>query len=481
MKIFVLFPFLILAIILQESFSTNIADLKTFLDSPNFSDSDLSLVDELVETYNNFKADGISLKRRKRAISLFTCSNLLKQVSLVCNLTTTPVYTTTTTTIPTTMSTTTPVPKTSTATSTTTTIPTTSTRTTTTTTTPKTTTKAPLPECGTFVQYDATTNPNAPALFGFSAGTYLDGSHNYVGIGSNNKCVNQSILPARLTTENHYSGPGAYMSCGAVLYDAKTPQYLKNSERLQWVKTSAANAASVPGAISVGTGPYHFFIGRYQVTLKNGTQYYVVSKVHYDNRATGFYYMLPNNTEASVTNSFEVLTCANDYTAPCGTFVPYDATINPNAPAIFNGLSAGTYLDGSSAYVGIGTNYNMSACIGQQNIPGRISIVNNPGVYMSCGNYLFDNKTPQYLRNNPSLKWVPTSDKNIASVNGKISTGLGPYHFYIGRYNLTSSSFIPYSVVSKIHYDNGASGFYYVQANGAEGHPTSGYEVLVCG
>ncbi|KAG5669554.1 hypothetical protein PVAND_017441 [Polypedilum vanderplanki] len=343
-----------------------------------------------------------------------------------------------------------------------------------------TTTKLPLPECGTFVQYDATTNPNAPALFGFSAGTYLDGSHDYVGIGSNNACPNQPILPARLTTENHYSGPGAYMSCGKVSYDAKTPQYLKNSERLQWVKTSAANAASVPGAISVGTGPYHFLIGRYQVTLSNGTQYYVVSKVHYDNGATGFYYMLPNNTEASVTNSFEVLTCANDYTAPCGTFVPYDATVNPTAPQTFNAFTAGTYLDGSSAYVGIGNNHQ-SSCPGQQNIPGRISIVNNPGVYMSCATVLFDNKTPQYLRNNPSLKWVLTSDATIASVKGKISTGLGPFHFYIGRHNDTTSTGTSYSVVSKIHYDNGASGFYYVQANGAEGHPTSGYEVLVCG
>jgi hypothetical protein len=153
--------------------------------------------------------------------------------------------------------------------------------------------------------YDPSTNPTEPESYGLYAGTHVDGSNIYVGIGFTSECSNQPVLPARISTQ--YGGAaGAYMTCGTTLFDGTTAQYIANDPRLKWVPSSGGD---VPSAVSIASGPFNLYIGRKQVTSNEGVGYAVVSKVHHDNGATGFWYTTDDGSEIGTLDDFEVLTC----------------------------------------------------------------------------------------------------------------------------------------------------------------------------
>ncbi|KAG5666565.1 hypothetical protein PVAND_014583 [Polypedilum vanderplanki] len=138
--------------------------------------------------------------------------------------------------------------------------------------------------------------------------------------------MEQHMLVLENFIMNSLYGPGAYMVCGTYLYDAASPQFLRIHPLLKWVSETAA---SIAGVITTGIGTYHFLIGRKTITLSNGTIYTVLSKVHYDNGAEGFYYSVVDGytiAENSLTSTFDVLTCQpGTVSVPQVTILDYDS------------------------------------------------------------------------------------------------------------------------------------------------------------
>jgi hypothetical protein len=161
------------------------------------------------------------------------------------------------------------------------------------------------------VQYDPKANPNAPVGNAHSAGTYLDGTASYVGVGHTtsfrNFCDNQQTLPARVSTKA--GAAGAYGECGQVLYDDINPWYLKDDPNFVWVPATPATVLKVPnGVVYDTTTGYRILFGRVNITSANGTKFTVVSKVHLDHYINVLFYMDEFNRPAQSSN-FEVLTC----------------------------------------------------------------------------------------------------------------------------------------------------------------------------
>ena len=130
----------------------------------------------------------------------------------------------------------------------------------------------PVIQCGTLLEFTA----NDITTLGFNSGTYTDGSVVYPGSGNMAACYNQNPSPARLTTSNSLSGPGAYSQCQhcfigfcstANNYDAIDPRFFAKHNSLTWVMTTGANYQSVLGAIPVGG----LYVGRINVTTSSGT------------------------------------------------------------------------------------------------------------------------------------------------------------------------------------------------------------------
>ncbi|KAG5668694.1 hypothetical protein PVAND_016623 [Polypedilum vanderplanki] len=168
---------------------------------------------------------------------------------------------------------------------------------------------------------------------------------------------------------------------------------------------------------------------------------------------------IPTTTKAS----------ASSY--PCGTFMQYDPKLDFKKPES-DGLSAGKYVDGGNAYVGIGN-------AGTFTIPARISTTisaSGPGAYISLSKLVYDGKTPSYLLKNPNLKWVTINKNNIDSVNGKIyivAVENPATILYFGRIRTSEG----YETTSYA-YTYGV--FAYQDAN-VKPHVTNvGYDILVC-
>jgi hypothetical protein len=183
-----------------------------------------------------------------------------------------------------------------------------------------------LEPCGTFIQYDPSTNPTIPETEAFSAGgTYLDGSTPFVGWGQSTTCQNQPKMPGRISTLATYEGPGIFMSCAGYTlgYDGTTVRYLKKHPNLKWVPTTASTIASVPDQLVLlfgvsGTAEYR--IARFTVTLGNGTSYTEVSKIQ-----GGYVYYATTRTTEGTLAAYDVLTC--DTTATTTT-----AAVTTTAP-----------------------------------------------------------------------------------------------------------------------------------------------------
>jgi hypothetical protein len=161
-------------------------------------------------------------------------------------------------------------------------------------------------------QYNPKTNPNAPAIDGHNAGTYLDGTVAYVGIAhttpTNNYCNNEVTVPARVTTKA--AAPGAYGECATEMYDGVNPWYMKDHPGFKWVPATTATVPTIPYRVTYDTGTNYFFVfGRMVVTSLNGTKYTVVSKVHLDHFPVVLFFLDETNKVVMAASGFEVLTC----------------------------------------------------------------------------------------------------------------------------------------------------------------------------
>lgn len=159
-----------------------------------------------------------------------------------------------------------------------------------------------IDRCGYLVNF---TGGN-PAANGFVAGTYIDGSTIYAGLGDFGKCWGQNPAPARIMTSSSISGPGAYCSCSGAQpagenYDPISAQYFSKHSDLKWVPTTGAQAANVVGAVKVA----NFVVGRKWLASRNGT-YIQVGKV-----VNGLiYYKIPGKTEEFTSDGdIDVLAC----------------------------------------------------------------------------------------------------------------------------------------------------------------------------
>jgi hypothetical protein len=152
---------------------------------------------------------------------------------------------------------------------------------------------------------------------------------------------------------------------------------------------------------------------------------------------------------------------------------------NPKLPETA-GFAAGTFLDGSVAYVGTGVT---STCYNEDLMPARLATVKTitntgPGAYFECNGPIFANAAASYLKANANLKWVPAAMSNQTSVVGAIKVTGSYYSYWIGRINLTSSTGIVYQQIAKIHVYNGM--FWYVREDGTQASANSSYEMLAC-
>ncbi|XP_070505498.1 uncharacterized protein [Chironomus tepperi] len=157
---------------------------------------------------------------------------------------------------------------------------------------------------------------------------------------------------------------------------------------------------------------------------------------------------------------------------PCGTFVAYNS--NQQDLVIKYGFSAGTFSDGSQAYVGHAIN---AACAGEYNCPARLSVTGSKqGAFMACQNQHHDMVGMRFLLNHPDLKWIrPDTDNLMVYKNLVKVSSTQKYLFHIGRYNLTNPYGSTYTVVSKVYGNNVMS---YSLGNGHTNvnHP----EILSC-
>jgi hypothetical protein len=174
-------------------------------------------------------------------------------------------------------------------------------------------------------------------------------------------------------------------------------------------------------------------------------------------------------------------TPAKVLTACPTTFTSYNVVTNPKIPETL-GFSSGTYLDGSTIYVGTGI--NTAVCFNQDLLPTRLATVktpsnSGPGAYMECTGGVFSNVNVKYLQADVNLKWVPANTANVNSVVGVVKVTGSYYGYYIGRVTLRALNGTSYKQVSKIHMDRGAVGMWYVTEQNAEGS-TNSFEVLAC-
>jgi hypothetical protein len=164
------------------------------------------------------------------------------------------------------------------------------------------------------------------------------------------------------------------------------------------------------------------------------------------------------------------------------TLVAYDPRVSPNLPAK-DGTIAGTYIDGTIAYVGIAhTTPANNYCGNQRMLPARVTTdATAPGAYGECGPVQYDGVAAQYLVNDPNFKWVPATQATVPTIqNGVLfDTGTG-YMIMYGRINLTSSKGVVYTVVSKVHLDHYATKMYFNNELGQAATATTGFEVLTC-
>jgi hypothetical protein len=133
---------------------------------------------------------------------------------------------------------------------------------------------------------------------------------------------------------------------------------------------------------------------------------------------------------------------------------------------------AGTFIDGSTVYVGKGT--STSACANSTNMPARITTATgSAGAHMACNDAL-DSATPFYLKDNPRLIWVKT-EQITAYMNPVLVAGAA-YEFNIGRVNLLNGA-TTYQQIGKIHTVPNL-GFWY--GVGTTDKTTTDFERLVC-
>ena len=92
-----------------------------------------------------------------------------------------------------------------------------------------------------------------------------------------------------------------------------------------------------------------------------------------------------------------------------GSFLPYNPSIYLDDPNI-DGVLAGTYYDGSRAYVGRGDN----SANGEKQCAARISVDPlKPGAFMEATNQEnYDGLTSEYLFNHNKLSWFKVTQSS---------------------------------------------------------------------
>ncbi|KAG5666708.1 hypothetical protein PVAND_014723 [Polypedilum vanderplanki] len=180
---------------------------------------------------------------------------------------------------------------------------------------PTTTTAFSYP-CGTFIQYDPKTDPKKPEIDGFSAGKWSDGGDAYVGLGLVQTFAGRAQIPARISTTNSTSGPGAYTDTA---YDGNTPSYLLKNLNLKWISITNNTIDSVNGKIIWSPLTLNFFFGRIQLS-----ENHTIVSYYYRNF---FFY---RDTTAFIINlktGFDILVCS-DSTSPTvkSTLITKDST-----------------------------------------------------------------------------------------------------------------------------------------------------------
>jgi hypothetical protein len=95
-------------------------------------------------------------------------------------------------------------------------------------------------------------------------------------------------------------------------------------------------------------------------------------------------------------------------------------------------IIAGTYIDGSPTYVGIGDN---TVCASNQaHCPGRMS-VKNPTIFMSCaGGEVRQTTNLMYLVAHPKYVWVPANRTTSSFVPNSLFLS----YFRVGRVNTSA-------------------------------------------
>jgi hypothetical protein len=151
--------------------------------------------------------------------------------------------------------------------------------------------EAPAPQpstpCGTFVTYDPINDKNAPARNGFVAGTYVDASKVYVGLGDNTVCFGETMAPCRL---NINDPAGCYIAgCAVQKFENKKVKYLLNHPNLKWVPVTSATVFSTNGLSYDIPGVGTLKFARVNSTSR-GINYVTIGKaIHYSNGNPSFH------------------------------------------------------------------------------------------------------------------------------------------------------------------------------------------------
>jgi hypothetical protein len=154
-------------------------------------------------------------------------------------------------------------------------------------------------------------------------------------------------------------------------------------------------------------------------------------------------------------------------------FIQYNASTNPNEP-IGKALMAGTFIDGSTVYVGKGT--STTQCLIAPNMPARITTATgSAGAHMACYDAV-DKLTPFYLKDNPQLIWVK-GDVNMTAYMYPVLVVSGAYEYNIGRVNLLNGT-TTYQQIGKI-LTVPNNGFWYSSVSTGDKNDTN-FERLVC-
>jgi hypothetical protein len=107
---------------------------------------------------------------------------------------------------------------------------------------------------------------------------------------------------------------------------------------------------------------------------------------------------------------------------------------------------AGTYIDGSTVYIGKGT--STTQCFVAPNMPARITTATgSAGAHMPCHDVV-DKLTPFYLKDNPQLIWVK-GDVKMTAYMYPVLVVSGLYQYNIGRVNLLNGT-TTYQQIGKI-------------------------------